>query len=67
MFPGRFNDILQPDEHYISLNRDFSNLEDVLERINDVSYMGKMVNETYEYVIDSHTHNHRIKKLLDLI
>ena len=67
MFPGRFNDILKPDEHYLSLNRDFSNLDNVLERFNDVSYSRKMVNETYEYVIDSHTHNHRIKKLLNLI
>lgn len=67
MFPGRFNDILQPDVHYMSLNRDFSNLDLVLERFEDVSYREKMVNETYEYVMDSHTHKHRIKKLLDLI
>lgn len=67
MFKGRFNDILQPDKHYISLNRDFSNYDDVVGRFKDLEFCSKMVDETHEYIMDSHTHRHRIKELIDLI
>lgn len=64
MFPGRFNDILKADKHYIALNQDFSNIDDVLERFFDESYRTKLVDSTYEYVMDAHTHQHRIKQIL---
>ena len=67
MFRGRFNDILKPDQHYISLNRDFSNYNDVLDRFKDIEYCANMVDKTREYVMDFHTHKHRIKKLIDFI
>lgn len=67
MFPGRFNDILIADEHYIALKRDFSNIQDVLERFKDVTYRQNMVDRTYEYVLDCHTHKHRIKMLMEYV
>ena len=65
MFPGRFNDILKPDEHYISLNRDFSNIDEVLKRFRDDEYRENMVDRVREYVMDAHTHRHRIEKLFN--
>ncbi len=67
MFPGRYNDILKPDEHYIALNRDFSNIVDVLKRFQDDEYRMNMVDNVREYVMDSHTHRHRIEKLFNAI
>lgn len=67
MFPGRFNDILIANEHYISLNRDYSNIDDVLRRFRDVTYRNKMVDGTYEYVMDSHTYRNRIQDIVNLI
>ena len=64
MFPGRFNDILEADEHYIALNRDFSNIDDVIGRFQDTGYRQEIVDRTYEYVMDRHTHRHRIEHLL---
>jgi spore maturation protein CgeB len=67
MFPGRFNDILKADEHYIALNRDFSNINNVLERFLDHSYRQRMVDRAYEYAMDCHTHRHRIDQLLSKV
>lgn len=68
MFPGRFNDILKADEHYIALAPDFSNIDDVLERFRDRTFRQAMADHSYEYVLDQHTYAHRlssIRKLLD--
>ena len=67
MFPGRFNDILKADEHYIAVNRDFSNADDALRRFQDESYRRELVDRTYEYVMDAHTHRHRIDHLLSSV
>ena len=68
MFKGRFNDILKENEHYFALERDFSNINDVMNSFNDLSCRKDMVNRTYEYVMENHTLQHRvlnIKKIID--
>tara|TARA_B110000046_G_C13021937_1_gene411717 strand:+ start:703 stop:1980 length:1278 start_codon:yes stop_codon:yes gene_type:complete len=40
---GDYNGILQPDIHYISLNKDFSNLDEVLEKIKDDKLRNEIV------------------------
>lgn len=65
MFSGRFNDILKPNEHYISLEKDFSNIDEVMERFLDDTYRSQMVDSTYDYVRELHTHNHRIDELIN--
>jgi len=67
LLSGRFCDILTPDIHYISINKDFSNLESVYDRFIDFEYRKKMTDLTYEYVMDSHTHFHRISSLFNVI
>ncbi|MEK7448910.1 MAG: glycosyltransferase [Planctomycetota bacterium] len=66
MFPGRFNGILEADKHYLSLNLDFSNIKEVLEKFRDLSYRTKLVDDAYEYVMSHHTYRHRIKKISGL-
>ncbi|OJJ18253.1 hypothetical protein BKI52_25870 [marine bacterium AO1-C] len=67
MFDGRFNDILVSGKHYIALKRDFSNIKQVLEQFKDDEYRNNLVDETYEFVRDNHTHVHRIEELLSHI
>lgn len=63
MYEGHFNGILRPHEHYIVLNRDHSNLEEVIERLNRD---GKRIAEdAFQYVLNGHTVDHRIKCILD--
>ena len=60
LLPGRYNDILKPDEHYLALARDFSNVDDVLARFRDVTARRRMVERTLEYVRAGHTLRHRV-------
>lgn len=60
MLSGRFNDILNPDEHYICLKHDHSNIDDAIGRFRDDLYRQTMVDRTYEYAMDQHTYRHRI-------
>jgi hypothetical protein len=64
MFPGRFNDILVADEHYIALQPDFSNIDEVMRRFRDVGYRLAMVDRAHAYVMEHHTYRHRIAELL---
>ncbi|MDH3559141.1 MAG: glycosyltransferase, partial [Deltaproteobacteria bacterium] len=61
LLEGRYNDILEPDVHYISLKRDYSNVEGVMERFRDKDLVRKITDEAYEYTMDSHTYEHRVR------
>ncbi len=67
MFPGHFNGILQADVHYLALNRDFSNIHEVMEKFHDEDFRGRMVCSTRDYVMDQHTHAHRVQALKEIL
>ena len=67
LIEGDYNGILKPDEHYISVKKDLSNIKDVILRFKDNSYRRSMVERTYEYVMNSHTYRHRVDTLLRAI
>ena len=60
LLDGYYNGILKPNAHYLALNKDFSNIQDVLERFRDRHFVQKLVDDTYEYVMEWHTYDHRI-------
>lgn len=67
MFPGRFNGILDADRHYLALARDFSNLQDVIQRFSDPTYRQEMVDRTHAYVMAEHTYQSRLAALHDIV
>lgn len=67
LLEGRYNDILKPNEHYIELKKDYSNLEEVMEKMRDYPLVKQMIDKTYEYVLGNHTHRHRIQYLFSKI
>ena len=46
--------------HYISLNRDYSNVDGVMERFSDKNLVRRITDEAHEYAMDSHTYEHRV-------
>lgn len=64
LLEGRYNDILIANEHYIELKKDFSNIDEVIEKIKDDKLREKIVDRAYDYAINNHTHKHRIEYLL---
>ena len=42
LFPGNYSGILIRDRHYIGLEKDFSNVNEVIDKINDDNYLQEM-------------------------
>jgi hypothetical protein len=67
LLPGRYNDLLEPDVHYLCLEPDFSNLDDVLARFRDTQHRLRLVRDTRAWALDGQTHAHRVKAVLDAV
>jgi hypothetical protein len=64
LLPGRYNDLLEADVQYLSLERDFSNIDDVLGRFRDEGTRLRMVRDAREWALDGQTYGHRVGALL---
>jgi len=56
--------VLVPDEHYISVRKDRSNVEEAVRRFKDESYRQAVVERAYEHVMANHTYAHRVRSVL---
>jgi hypothetical protein len=56
---GRYSGLLKPDEHYIPLELDYSNLNSVLRQIQDISALEEMVERAYRDLIASNAYSYR--------
>ncbi len=65
-FPGRFNDILLADEHYIPLEPDYSNIDEVVEKLRDEKVWKPITENAYDLVISEHTYAHRARQVYDI-
>jgi hypothetical protein len=59
LFPGPYSDILVPDEHYIPLERDFSNVESVLARLADDAEVTRLTDAAHRDLIASGRYHYR--------
>ncbi|MEI7492976.1 MAG: hypothetical protein WCJ92_00035 [Alphaproteobacteria bacterium] len=64
MYPGRYNDILKPNENYLELKKDHSNIDYIIEKLKDKKFIKAVTDRTYDYVISEHTHKKRLDFLL---
>jgi spore maturation protein CgeB len=64
LLEGRYNDILKPNEHYIELKKDFSNVDEVVEKMINDKLREEIVERAYKFAVNNHTHKHRIEYLL---
>jgi hypothetical protein len=56
---GRYSGVLEPETHYIPLRRDFSNLDEALERLQNVEAVEAMAERAYQDVYLSGRNNLR--------
>jgi hypothetical protein len=56
---GRYSGLLKPDEHYIALEPDYSNIDCVLERIQDVPALQAMAERAYQHLIATDAYSYR--------
>ncbi len=67
MFRGRFNDIFRANEHYLALEPDFSNIDEVLAAFRDPARRQHVADAAYELVRTKHTYAQRMQQVYDLL
>lgn len=53
MFEGDYGEVLQPDIHYIELKKDYSNINSVIERLEDNDYLQAMADRSYRDIAEN--------------
>jgi hypothetical protein len=51
LIEGEYDNILQPNIHYIPVAKDFSNVDEVVKKLRDEELRQKLVNQTYQDLI----------------
>lgn len=65
LFEGHYSGIIKPNKHYIPLKKDFSNVDCVIDRTFDQNFCRKMIECTYEEIIENKAYH--ITSFIDLI
>ena len=50
MFPGEYNGLLKPDENYICLEKDFSNISEVIKSMGDANVTQKIIDNNDDII-----------------
>ncbi len=53
LFEGRYSDVVVPHRHFLPLKKDFSNVEEVLAKLGDDTFLEAMTERAYADVIGS--------------
>ncbi len=56
---GYYDGILERDKHYIPLKKDFSNIDEVLEKVKDVQYLTDIAERAYQDIYISGKYTYR--------
>lgn len=66
---GGFEGIFKPDVHYIPIEKDFSNLDEVARKIQDIAYCEQLAEQAYKDIVvnGEYTYAHFVKDVLKKI
>jgi hypothetical protein len=67
LLEGHYNGILKPDEHYIPVRRDLADVQEAIGKFRDEGFRQKIVENAYDYVMNGHTYDHRVRYLMSVI
>lgn len=59
LFRGDYSGAIAPDEHYIAVEKDFSNIDDVLDRLSDLPALEQMSERAYDHLVRSERFRYR--------
>ena len=59
LFRGRYSDAITAAEHYIALEKDFSNVDEVLKRLDDLEDLDALTRRAYDHLVGSGTFGYR--------
>jgi len=58
-FPGTYSGILLKNEHFIQIERDFSNMDEVLDKLHDVKFLEGLTERAYIDIIAPQKYSYR--------
>lgn len=67
LLEGSYNGILRPNEDYISLKKDYSNLDEALRMLMDEETRKSIVERAYKHVLAEHTYERRVQVLVETL
>jgi hypothetical protein len=69
LFRGSYSNAIEPDVHYIALEKDFSNAQDILSKLQDIAYLEGFADRAYDRLIRSGEYGYSTfaKRLQDII
>jgi len=53
LFRGTYGGVVEPERHYIPLEKDLSNIEQVIERVRDTAYLDELADRAYDDLVAS--------------
>ena len=59
LFRGTYSHAIEPDVHYIPLEKDFSNADAILSRLDDIDYLQGFADRAYERLVRSGKYGYR--------
>lgn len=59
LFEGEYSGVVRPWEHFIPLKKDFSNIDEVLAAVSDISGLEAMIQRAYDEVVASGKYHFR--------
>jgi hypothetical protein len=59
LFEGNYSGVVRANEHYIPLAKDFSNVDEVLARLEDIQFLEAMTERAYRDVIATGAYSYR--------
>jgi hypothetical protein len=59
LFRGRYSHAIEADVHYIPLEKDFSNVEGILARLDDLEYLQGFADRAYRQLVQSGAYGYR--------
>ncbi len=59
LFEGTYSGVVEPEKHFIPLKKDFSNVEDVLARLQDDQFLEALTERAYQDVIESRKYSYQ--------
>jgi len=63
LFEGCYDAYFVPNEHYIPLEKDFSNADEAIRKFRDLSFSSRLVDNAYSMVLESLTYPKLIDRL----
>ena len=60
-------DLFQKDTHFINLKKDYSNIEECMEKLNDLQFIDFITENSYKLVKENYLYHHLINKLYNII